>query len=41
MEMAAIPLYRNQVLSASVQTLAVFGGSPILNRRCEPARQAA
>ena len=38
---AGIPFYRNQVLGDAVYTVAIFGGYAILNRLCQPARQAA
>ena len=40
MKMAGMLFDRNQVLSARIQTVAIFGGYAILNRRCQPARQA-
>jgi len=39
--LAGIPFYRNQVLGDAVYTVAIFGGYAILNRLCQPARQAA
>jgi hypothetical protein len=39
--LAGIPFYRNQVLGDAVYTIAIFGGYAILNRVCEPTRQAA
>jgi hypothetical protein len=39
--LAGIPFYRNQVLGDAVYTVAIFGGYALLNRLCEPARQAA
>jgi hypothetical protein len=39
--LAGIPFYRNQVLGDAVYTVAIFGGYALLNRWCEPARQAA
>jgi hypothetical protein len=36
-----IPFYRNQVLGDAVYTVAIFGGYTILNRLCQPTRQAA
>ena len=39
--LAGIPFYRNQVLGDMVYTVAIFGGYAILNRWCQPARQAA
>jgi hypothetical protein len=39
--LAGIPFYRNQVLGDAVYTVAIFGGYAVLNRWCEPARQAA
>jgi hypothetical protein len=38
--LAGIPFYRNQVLGDAVYTVAIFGGYAILNRFCQPARQA-
>jgi hypothetical protein len=38
--LAGIPFYRNQVLGDAVYTVAIFGGYAILNRLCQPARQA-
>jgi hypothetical protein len=37
---AGIPFYRNQVLGDAVYTVAIFGGYAMLNRLCQPARQA-
>jgi len=39
--LAGIPFYRNQLLGDAVYTVAIFGGYAILNRLCQPARQAA
>ena len=39
--LAGIPFYRNQVLGDAVYTVATFGGYAVLNRLCQPARQAA
>ena len=39
--LAGIPFFRNQVLGDAVYTVAIFGGYAILNRLCQPARQAA
>jgi hypothetical protein len=39
--LAGVPFYRNQVLGDAVYTVAIFGGYAILNRLCQPARQAA
>ena len=39
--LAGIPFYRNQVLGDAVYTAAIFGGYAVLNRLCQPARQAA
>jgi hypothetical protein len=39
--LAGIPFYRNQLLGDAVYTVAIFGGDAILNRLCQPARQAA
>jgi len=39
--LAGIPFYRNQVPGDAVYTVAIFGGYAILNRLCQPARQAA
>jgi len=39
--LAGIPFYRNQVLGDAAYTVAIFGGYAILNRLCQPARQAA
>lgn len=39
--LAGIPFYRNQVLGDAVYTFAIFGGYAVLNRLCQPARQAA
>jgi len=38
--LAGIPFYRNQVLGDAVYTVAIFGGYAVLNRLCQPARQA-
>ena len=39
--LAGIPFYRNQVLGDAVYTVAIFGGYAVLNRLCQPERQAA
>jgi hypothetical protein len=39
--LAGIPFCRNQVLGDAVYTVAIFGGYAILNRLCQPERQAA
>jgi hypothetical protein len=39
--LAGIPFYRNQVLGDAVYTVAIFGGYALINRRYEPAQQAA
>ena len=39
--LAGIPFYRNQALGDTVYTVAIFGGYAIVNRLCQPARQAA
>ncbi|SRR5258708_5542905 len=39
--LAGIPFYRNQVLGDAVYTVAIFGGYAVINRLCQPARQAA
>jgi hypothetical protein len=39
--LAGIPFYRNEVLGDAVYTVAIFGGYAILNRLCQPERQAA
>jgi hypothetical protein len=39
--LAGIRFYRNQVLGDAVYTVAIFGGYAVLNRLCQPERQAA
>jgi len=39
--LAGIPFYRNQVLGDAFYTVAIFGGYAVLNRLCQPLRQAA
>jgi len=39
--LAGIPFYRNQVLGDAFYTVAIFGGYALLNRLCQPLRQAA
>jgi hypothetical protein len=38
--LAGIPFYRNQVLGDAIYTVAIFGGYAVLNRLCQPVRQA-
>jgi len=39
--LAGIPFYRSQALGDAVYMVAIFGAYAVLNRLCEPARQAA
>jgi len=39
--LAGIPFYQDHVLGDAVYTVAIFGGYAILNRLCQPVRQAA